>query len=62
LLFMSLVMNLNDICSPRVAISALRGLDYLVSALFLALFDLFFLNRKSYITQLSILLEESRRN
>jgi len=59
---MSLVMSLNDICSPRAAISALRGLDYLVSASFLALFDLFFLNRKSYITQLSILLEESRKN
>jgi len=50
-------MNLNDICSPRVAISALRELDYLVSASFLALFDLFFLNGKSYLTQLSSLVE-----
>jgi len=39
-------MNLNDICFPRVAISALWGLDYLVSASFLALFDLFLLERK----------------
>jgi len=56
------VMNLNDICFPRVAISTLRGLDYLVSASFLALFVLFFLNGKSYITQLSILVEESCKN
>ena len=49
-------------CFPRVAISALRGLDDLVSASFLALFDLFFLNGKSYITQLSILVEESCKN
>ena len=28
-------MNLKDICFPRVAISALRGLDHLVSSSFL---------------------------